>query len=192
MLNHLDKFKVILASQSPRRKQLLGEIISDFECIVKPVNEIYPANLHREEIAMYLSDIKSKGFGGLDQHQMVITADTIVCLGDKVLEKPANKKQAMQMLSELSGTTHTVFTGVTIRTKNKQKTFYDATDVTFHKMDSTEMEYYIDKCAPYDKAGSYGIQEWWGYVAIEKMNGEFYNVMGLPLHKLYNILKNWH
>jgi len=192
MLNHLNAYQIILASQSPRRKQLLGEIIPNFECIVKPVDEVYPDTITRSDIAMYLSKIKSEGFGDLEENQMVITADTIVCLGDKVLEKPKDKNQAMQMLSELSGTTHTVFTGVTIRTKNKQETFYDATDVTFHKMENSEMEYYIDKCAPYDKAGSYGIQEWWGYVAIEKMNGEFYNVMGLPLHKLYNVLKSWH
>lgn len=191
MLKHLDQYQIILASQSPRRKQLLREIISKFDCIVKPVDEIYPDEINREEIAMYLSRIKSEGFGDLKDNQMVITADTIVCLGNKVLEKPKDKEQAIQMLTELSGTTHTVFTGVTIRTKEKKKTFYDATEVTFHEMKTAEIEYYIDKCAPFDKAGSYGIQEWWGYVAIEKMNGEFYNVMGLPLHKLYNILKNW-
>ena len=191
MLSHLSKYQIILASQSPRRQQLLGEIVEEFECIVKPVDEVYSSDLKREEIAIYLSQIKSEGFGALQDKQLVITADTIVCLGDRVLEKPKSKEQAIEMLTTLCGKTHTVYTGVTVRDLNHKVSFYDATDVTFKLMEQAEIEFYIDKCKPFDKAGSYGIQEWWGYVAIEKMEGEFYNVMGLPLHKLFQVLKTW-
>ncbi|CAG5080728.1 Maf family nucleotide pyrophosphatase [Parvicella tangerina] len=186
--NHYD---VILASKSPRRQQLLKEILPDFTINVRPVDEVYPSDLKQEEIAPYLSQLKSAAFEDLKTNQLVITADTIVCLDDKVLGKPKDFKESFQMLSELSGNTHVVYSGVTIKTQNKTVSFYDATKVTFYPLSASEIEHYIHTCQPFDKAGSYGIQEWMGYVGIEKMEGEFYNVMGLPLHRLYRELKKY-
>jgi septum formation protein len=191
MLSHLDKYQIILASQSPRRRQLLAEIIPNFSIQVKEVDEVYPEYLKREQICMHLSNLKSEAFGSLKENEMVITSDTIVCLEDEVLGKPKDEKDALSMLLKLAGKTHTVYTGVTIRTSLETKTFYDATKVTFYNLSEEELVYYIHKCKPFDKAGSYGIQEWLGYVGIEKMEGEFYNVMGLPVHKLYSVLKSW-
>lgn len=191
MLENIAKYKVVLGSQSPRRQQLLREIVPNFETQVKSVNEVYPSNLKKEEICMFLSKLKSDAFGVLLENQLVITSDTIVCLGEEVLGKPENREEALLMLKKLSGNTHTVYTGVTVRSNVLEKTFYDATHVTFHDLSNEELAYYIDKCEPYDKAGSYGIQEWMGYVGIKKMEGEFYNVMGLPVHKLYQLLKSW-
>jgi septum formation protein len=191
MLNHLTKYRIILASNSPRRQQLLGEILPEFSIEVKSIDEYYPESLKEKDIAEYLALQKSAAFGELKNHEMVITADTIVCIGDQVLGKPQNRDEAIHMLTQLSNNTHTVFTGVTVRTHMKSLTFSDATKVTFHPISREEIEYYIDKCQPYDKAGSYGIQEWLGYVKIAKIEGEFYNVMGLPLHRLYEVLKQW-
>jgi septum formation protein len=191
MLSKLKNYNVILASNSPRRQQLLSEIIDSFTIRVKPVDETFPKHLVGKEIAEYLSNLKSISFGELKTNELLITADTLVCLGSEVLNKPADKKEATEMLSKLSGNTHTVFTGVTVRTNEKHVTFSDATDVTFHVITPDEIDYYLNKCKPYDKAGSYGIQEWLGYVKIARMNGEFYNVMGLPLHRLYQVLTSW-
>lgn len=191
MLNNLANFSVILGSQSPRRKQLLSEIIPVFETQVKDLDEVYPKELKQADICMYLAKLKSSAFGKLTEDQMVITSDTIVCLRDEVLGKPQDQAEALEMLTKLSGNTHTVYTGVTVRTAKREETFYDATNVTFYELTEEELTYYIDKCKPFDKAGSYGIQEWMGYVGIKKMEGEFYNVMGLPVHKLYQLLKGW-
>jgi septum formation protein len=191
MLDNLSKFQIILGSQSPRRQQLLKEIIPNFDIQVKQVEEIYPLHLKKEEICMFLSKLKSDAFGNLENNQMVITSDTIVCLEEEVLGKPKNAKDAFSMLTKLSGNKHTVYTGVTVRTNHKTETFYDATHVTFYELTEEELKFYIEKCRPFDKAGSYGIQEWMGYVGIQKMEGEFYNVMGLPVHKLYQLLKSW-
>ncbi len=184
-------YSVILASQSPRRQQLLREIIPDFIIKSKEVEEIYNDQLKREEVVLYLAKLKSDAFGKLASNEMLITSDTIVCLEDEVLGKPHNEKVALEMLLKLSGKTHTVFTGVCVRTNAKTEIFFDATDVTFHEMTKDELKFYIHRCRPFDKAGSYGIQEWLGYVGIKKMEGEFYNVMGLPVHKLYQLLKTW-
>lgn len=191
MLENLKNKKIILASNSPRRQQLLKEIIPDFSIQVKEVEEIAPNHLFNEEIAVYLSQLKSFAFDDLADNELLITADTIVCIYNQVLNKPKDKEEAVKMLRLLSNDTHTVYTGVTIRSNHKSVSFYDATNVTFHPISLEEIEYYIEKCKPYDKAGSYGIQEWLGYVKIKKMNGEFYNVMGLPLHRLYEELKKW-
>jgi septum formation protein len=191
MLSNLSAYSIILGSNSPRRQQLLGEIINTFSVHVKSVDELYPEHLRGKEIAPYLAELKSNAFIDLQPHEMVITADTIVCLDNEVLGKPQDKNDAINMLTKLSGQTHTVHTGVTIRTTKKTVTFSDATEVTFHSITPDEILYYLDKCQPYDKAGSYGIQEWLGYVKIRRMNGEFYNVMGLPLHRLYEVLKCW-
>ncbi|MCB9187739.1 MAG: septum formation protein Maf [Flavobacteriales bacterium] len=185
------KYDIILASKSPRRQQLIREIIPEFTIEVREVDEIYPDHLKNEEVAMYLSELKSAAFNDLKENQLVITSDTIVCFENEVLGKPKDKKDAFQMLTRLSGNTHTVFTGVTVKTRNKSATFYDATDVTFYPLSPEEISYYLETCQPFDKAGSYGIQEWMGYVGIKKMDGEFYNVMGLPLHKLYRELQQF-
>ena len=191
MLANLSQFKIILASQSPRRQQLLKEIIPTFDIQVRSVEEVYPETLKREEICMFLSVLKSSVFNDLKKDEMLITSDTIVCLGDEVLGKPKDKKDAFEMLKKLSNETHTVYTGVTVKTRGKIETFYDATHVTFYELSDEELIHYINSCQPFDKAGAYGIQEWMGYVGIKKMDGEFYNVMGLPIHKLYRLLKSW-
>ena len=183
-----DNYKIILASKSPRRKELLSKIIDDFNIQVKPINEKYPKNLKREEIAIYLSELKAKEFEPL-YNQIILTADTIVILNDVVLGKPADKNEAFKMLKMLSGKTHEVITACSIFTKDHFNTFYDITEVTFYELSNEEIISYIDKCKPLDKAGAYGIQEWMGYVGIKKMNGDFFNVMGLPLHLLYRELK---
>jgi septum formation protein len=191
MLDHLKDYRIILASNSPRRRQLLKEIVSDFEVQVKEVEEIAPQHLKRAEIAVYLSQLKSNAFDQLADAEILITADTIVCLHDEVLNKPKDKEEAIRMLTKLSDATHTVYTGVTLRSTEKTVSFYDATEVTFYPISLEEIKYYLNTCKPYDKAGSYGIQEWLGYVKIKKMNGEFYNVMGLPVHRLYQELTKW-
>lgn len=184
-----DKYNIILASKSPRRKELLKKIIDNFNIEIRPINEVYPKNLKREEIALYLSEHKAKEFNPF-YNQLIITADTIVILKDIILGKPANKNEAFKMLKMLSGKTHEVITACTIFTTDHFKSFYDITEVTFYKLSDEEIISYIDKCHPMDKAGSYGIQEWMGYVGIKKMNGDFFNVMGLPLHLLYRELLN--
>lgn len=192
MLNNiLSNYQVILASKSPRRQQLIKEIIPTFSIEVREVEEIYPDHLKNDEIARFLSQLKSEAFSDISDNQLVITADTIVCLNDQVLGKPKDEMEAFEMLSSLSGQTHTVYSGVTIKTNKKSHTFHDSTHVTFYELTPDEIRHYIKTCQPLDKAGSYGIQEWMGYVGIKKMEGEFYNVMGLPLHKLYRELQNF-
>lgn len=193
MLSDLtNKYDIILASQSPRRQQLLKEIIDDFSVEIREVDEIYPEHLHDEEIAIYLSKLKSDAFElERPSENLIITADTIVCIDGEVLGKPKGQIDAFNMLKRLNGRTHSVITGVTIKTLHKTVSFSDTTNVTFHQLSDEELHYYVDKCHPFDKAGSYGIQEWFGYVGIQKMEGEFYNVMGLPLHLLYRELKKF-
>ena len=188
----IEKYNVILASQSPRRQQLLSEIIQDFKIEVREIDEIYPEGLTNPEIAEYLSKLKSNAFDlAPNSEDMIITSDTIVCIDNEVLGKPNGRQDAFHMLKKLNGRTHFVITGVTLKTREKIVTFSDTTKVTFYEMSDEEIYYYLDKCHPFDKAGSYGIQEWWGYVGIQKMEGEFYNVMGLPLHRLYIELKKF-
>jgi septum formation protein len=189
--NITSKYEVILASKSPRRQQLIKEILPEFSIEVREVDEIYPDHLKNEEVAMYLSELKSAAFEDLSDNQLLITSDTIVCFADEVLGKPKDRQDAINMLTRLSGNTHTVYTGVTIKTSSKTRTFCDATHVTFYPLSQEEIAHYITTCQPFDKAGSYGIQEWMGYVGIQKMDGEFYNVMGLPLHKLYRELQQF-
>lgn len=191
LTNIHEKYQIILASKSPRRQQLIKEIIPVFRVEVREVNEIYPDHLKNEEVAMYLSELKSQAFNDLKEGQLVITSDTIVCFENEVLGKPIDENDAFQMLTRMCGKTHTVFTGVTIKTLEKNITFYDATNVSFYPLTEEEIRFYIRTCQPFDKAGSYGIQEWMGYVGIQKMEGEFYNVMGLPLHKLYRELQKF-
>jgi septum formation protein len=187
---HLEGKHIILASKSPRRQQLLKGLDIDFEVRTKDVDESYPTSLKDLEIPEYLAKKKADAFiDELKENDILITCDTIVSLNGEVLEKPSDYTHAFDMLSKLSGKMHTVYTGVCITTKNSQTSFTDKTEVYFKSLSKEEIDYYITHYKPYDKAGSYGIQEWWGYVAIEKINGDFFNVMGLPLRLVYEKLK---
>ena len=189
---NIKNYQIILASQSPRRQALLKELKFNFEVQVKEVDEVFPPHLAKEEIAVYLAELKAQAFNSeLSNNKLVITADTIVWVNNQVLNKPANYQHAFEMLSTLSNNKHTVYTGVCLKTKTKTKTFWASTDVYFAKLDKEEIDYYINTYKPYDKAGSYGIQEWIGYIAIERIEGSYFNVMGLPIQKLYNELKHF-
>ena len=187
-LSPLKKYDVILASNSPRRQELLKKLIPKFKIQVVPIEENYPKELDKEQIAKYLSELKSAAYQPT-KNELIITADTIVSIGNEVLGKPKDSNDALEMLMKLSGKSHLVTTAVSIKTTEKLITFSDTTEVTFYKLTTQEMDQYVRNCQPFDKAGSYGIQEWMGYFGIKKMNGDYYNVMGLPLHKLYRALK---
>jgi len=182
-INHL---KIKLASKSPRRQELLRNIIEDFEIVTKDVEEEYPNDLKANEIALYLAKLKANSYlKGSKENELYITADTIVVYENKVLGKPIDSKDAFRMLKELSGNTHTVYTGVSLLLNGKINSFLDSTEVSFYDLSDEEITFYINHYKPMDKAGAYGIQEWMGYVGVKKMEGDFFNVMGLPLHKLY-------
>jgi septum formation protein len=183
----IGKYQVILGSQSPRRQYLLKELGIKFDVKLKQmVQENYPDDLTGEEIPLYLARKKADAFDDeLTEKMLVITADTVVWKDGQVLQKPKDQKEAFDTLRFLSGTVHQVYTGVCIRTINRKKAFYSRTDVYFKKLTDKEIWYYIDKYEPYDKAGSYGIQEWLGYIGVEKIEGSFFNVMGLPVQELY-------
>ena len=184
--NKLKNIHIKLASKSPRRHELLGYIIKDFKIVTKEIKENYPPNLSINKIAPFLAELKATAYmEDCLKNEMYITADTIVCFDNQVLGKPKSHKEAVDMLDRLSGNTHTVYTGVGILYQNKIHRFCDATKVTFYPLKKDEIEHYINTNKPFDKAGSYGIQEWMGYVGIKKMEGDFFNVMGLPLHRLY-------
>ncbi len=192
MLPILDRYKVVLASKSPRRQSLLKEIVPDFSVRLRDTEEKYPKELKGAEIVEHLAKLKASAFEGeLSDTQLLITADTIVCIENEVLGKPSNRVDAMEMLRRLSGRTHTVYTGVCLKTSLKQKTFSVGTNVSFRALDEDEIAYYVDNYKPYDKAGSYGIQEWIGYVGITKIEGSYFNVMGLPVQRLYEELKTF-
>ena len=190
MLN--EKFKnhrIILASGSPRRQQFLKELDVDFEIQLKDIEEIYPEHLQAEEITNFLAKLKASAFAlDLDDNDILITSDTIVWLNNKALGKPKDYDDAFEMLTEMSGTTHKVITSVCLKTIDKEVVFYEETLVTFTALSSDEIKYYLNNYKPFDKAGSYGIQEWIGLVAIEKIEGSYANVVGLPTHRLYEEL----
>ncbi|MDG2369981.1 MAG: Maf family nucleotide pyrophosphatase [Flavobacteriales bacterium] len=191
MINEkLEKLEFILGSKSPRRQELLKKLIPEFKTIVKPVKEIYDPTLSKHEIATCLSDLKSSVFNPKN-NELVITADTIVSIDNEILGKPKNENEAFSMLNRLSGKTHEVITGVTLKTKHKKETFHDTTQVTFYNLSPLEINFYIEKYKPFDKAGSYGIQEWMGYFGISKISGDYFNVMGLPLHLIYRKLNSF-
>ena len=168
---------------------MLKELGIDFEVVVKAIDESFPDNLRGEQIAEYIAASKAKVFANdIKVNELVITADTIVLCNNKILGKPLDKTDALRMLREISGTTHEVITGVAILTYNKITTFTDTTKVTFREMTDSELNYYIDNYLPFDKAGAYGIQEWLGLAACSSIEGSFYNVMGLPVEKLYSKL----
>ena len=180
---------LILASGSPRRQELLKDLNIDFSIQVKAINEVYPSTLKAEEITNYLAILKAKAFENiLKDDEIVITSDTIVWHHSKPLEKPKNAIQAIEMLQDLSNEVHEVITSVCIKSNNKQKVFFDITKVHFKELTFNEIKYYVEKYKPFDKAGSYGIQEWIGFVGVTKLEGSYFNVMGLPVHKLYEEL----
>lgn len=189
MHTKLSKLQLILASKSPRRQQLLKDIGVDFEIRLKEIDEVYPPELKGEEVALFLSELKASAFkNDLQAHEILLTSDTIVCLGEKILGKPTDKQHAIAMLGELSGKKHEVITAVTLTSVSKQHSFAVSTDVYFKPLTSDEINYYIENYQPYDKAGSYGIQEWIGYIGIEKIVGSYFNVMGLPVKEVYEEL----
>ena len=187
---HLKNYTVVLASKSPRRQELLKGMGVEFDCLVKETPEQYP-EMPFDEVPEYLSRQKSLAFSDeeLPEHYLLITADTVVIAEGEILGKPRDREDALRMLGLLSGKTHHVVTGVTVRSASKTKSFSVKSKVTFATLDPEEMAYYIDTFQPYDKAGAYGIQEWIGYVGISGLNGSFYNVMGLPTRRLYQTLK---
>lgn len=187
------RWKIILASNSPRRKELLAGIDVDFEVrVLKNIDESYPSGLPTKEIAAYISKKKAAAYlATMADDELVITADTIVVLGDEVMGKPKDDADACRMLHELSGKTHQVITGVTLTTKEKQVSFSVETDVTFKQLSEEEINYYVKKYQPFDKAGSYGIQEWIGHIGVTGMKGSYFNVMGLPVQRIYEALKGF-
>ena len=191
MLKNLDNYKILLASQSPRRKELLSQLGISFETIIlHGIDESYPKSISVEEVAEFISIKKSEAFASvIKDNELVITADTVVVCDNDVLGKPANYLDAIEMLKKLSGRIHKVITGVTISTKKKTRSFRVSTDVEFASITKEEIEYYVENYKPYDKAGAYGIQEWIGYIAVKGITGSFYNVMGLPVQRLYEELK---
>ena len=184
--------KIILASQSPRRKQLLEWAEIPFEIIVKPTSEDYPPGLHPEEIAIYIAQQKANAVQEQVKNQTVLAADTIVVLGENIIGKPVHREEAVSILFALSGEKHKVITGVVIRNGDKEISFADVTEVEFHKLTLEQIEFYVDKYKPYDKAGAYAIQEWIGVVGIKSIRGDFYNVMGLPVSRVIRELQKIH
>lgn len=182
--------KFLLASQSPRRQELLKGLDIDFEIVKIEADESFPEHLVREEITEFISKTKSESFRALDSDEILITADTLVWLENEILGKPKNQVEAIQMLSLLSDSTHEVFTSVTVKSIRNIITFSDTTQVTFSPISEDEINYYIENYKPFDKAGAYGIQEWIGFAKIFRIQGCYYNVMGLPLHKLYSVLES--
>jgi septum formation protein len=191
MLNKRFKDKhLILASASPRRQYLLKELGLDFEILAPQVREDYPTNLTPEQIAVYLAELKANNFDSsrFQGDTILITADTIVSIGDEILGKPGNFREAVCMLEKLSGQKHDVITAVCLKSKTRQKTFHVLSSVYFKKLSMEEIDYYIENFRPFDKAGGYGVQEWIGYIGITKIEGSFFNVMGLPVRELYEEL----
>ncbi|MDR0750422.1 MAG: Maf-like protein [Tannerellaceae bacterium] len=191
MLTNLHPYKIILGSNSPRRKELLAGLGLSFE--VKPMpglDESWPASLKPKEIALYIAAKKAKAYlPALQENELLITADTIVCINNNVLGKPADRADAFRMLRMLSAKTHEVITGVCLTTRSKSVSFSVVSTVSFAPVSDEDIIYYIDTFHPYDKAGAYGIQEWIGYVAVEGIQGSFYNVMGLPVQRVYQELR---
>ncbi|MCF6240046.1 MAG: Maf family nucleotide pyrophosphatase [Bacteroidales bacterium] len=191
MINNLKDKKIILASQSPRRHHLLKSIGVEFDILSRQeTDEGFPEDMNVYEVPVFLARKKAKTYENfIAGSTILITADTIVHVNNKILNKPTDYDDAVKMLKTLSGNMHTVITGVCITTKNKQKCFNAETHVYFDVLDDDEIHYYIDKFKPFDKAGAYGIQEWIGYIGIKKIEGSYFNVMGLPVQKLYEELK---
>ena len=184
-------YKIILASNSPRRKELLKGLDIDFEVrIIPDIDESYPSNIPLKEIPSFIAQKKADAYkGSIKKGELIITADTVVVLDNNIIEKPLNKNEAIRMIKCLSGRKHKVITSVVFTTIEKQKEFSVISTVDFTELTDDEIEYYVEKYKPFDKAGAYGIQEWIGYVGVKSIDGSFYNVMGLPIQRLYQELK---
>lgn len=193
MLANLEKYKIILGSNSPRRQELMAGLDIDFEVrIITDIDESYPAALKEEDVPAYIARKKAEAYkSSMADDELLITADTVVWTFEEILGKPKDRDAAISMLQKLSDHVHEVITGVCITSKDRQIDFSVFSAVSFSKLDDDEIVYYVDKYKPFDKAGSYGIQEWIGYVGVESINGSFYNVMGLPIQRLYQELKKW-
>lgn len=188
-VDHLSNYRIILASRSPRRQKLLKEMGVKFDILVKEYEESYPDGLTGEQIARFIAHEKAITFKDtLAESEIVITADTIVWCNNKVLGKPVDREGAIGILKEISANTHDVITAVTLLSSNKEVTFSESTKVTFEPLSEEEICYYVDKYKPYDKAGAYGIQEWIGIIACSNIQGSYFNVVGLPVHRLYKEL----
>lgn len=191
-MNWFPKYNYILASKSPRRQQLLHSLGIEFQVRIKEVDEIFPEELLPTEIPVYLAELKARSFlPELNSGDLLITADTIVFLDNKVIGKPQDREDAETLLRMLSGKEHQVISGVCLSSVNKQKSFHAVTNVQFKKLSEEEITFYIQSCRPFDKAGAYGIQEWIGYIGISHIEGSFYNVMGLPVQKLYEEIQKF-
>ncbi|PQJ73105.1 Maf-like protein [Polaribacter butkevichii] len=186
----LKQYNVILASKSPRRQQFFKDLDIDFTIQLKEIEEIYPPELKGTEITDFLADLKSQAFSNLSENDLLITSDTIVWLEEKALGKPKDETDAFNMLRALSGKKHEVITSISIKSKFFQKIINDVTTVSFKELSDDEINYYIKNYKPFDKAGAYGIQEWIGFIAIDNLEGSYFNVVGLPVHKLYKELMN--
>ncbi|MES2555148.1 MAG: Maf family nucleotide pyrophosphatase [Bacteroidota bacterium] len=184
--------KWILGSGSPRRKELLAGIGVEFTIRTKDTEEVYPSTLTPQDVPLFLAELKAKALlPDLVENETVICADTVVILNGEIIGKPVDKADAISMLQRLSGQTHEVVTGVFIGNKHKQLLQSDSTMVTFTTLTADEIANYVDRYQPFDKAGSYGVQEWLGYVAVEKLVGSYTNVMGLPTHVVYKMIRDW-
>ena len=185
-------YKLILASNSPRRKELLAGLDVDFDVFVLDgIDESYPQDLKSTDVALYIARKKAEAYKQIiAPDALVITADTVVVVDNRILGKPHDEAEAMEMLREISGRTHLVITGVCLTTQEKQVSFSVETEVTFKSLSDAEIEHYVTKYKPYDKAGAYGIQEWIGYVGVTSLKGSYYNVMGLPVQRIYEELKS--
>ena len=192
ILKNLENYKLILASGSPRRQQLLQNLGLDFEVRPSFLEEFYPEELGMTAIPVYLAQLKAESVKDeLKENELLITADTIVWKDEKVLQKPKSRDEAISILKSLSGCQHQVITGMHLLSLEKKVSFHAVTEVWFDDLSDEEIFFYVDNYKPYDKAGAYGIQEWIGYVGVNKIEGSFYNVMGLPVHKLYQYLKEF-
>lgn len=184
--------KIILASQSPRRRELLAGLGLEFSTISLDINESFDREIYKSnQITEYLSAKKANAYNDLKPDEIIITSDTTVWANNESLEKPENREDAFRMISNLSNTTHSVYTSVTIKSIEKEVTFTAETKVKFAELSEEEIYFYIDQYQPFDKAGAYGIQEWIGYIGVEKIEGSYFNVMGLPVHQLYKELQKF-
>ena len=188
----MDKIKLVLASKSPRRQSLIEEMGFPFEIRIKDVEEIYPLDLEYDKVPVYLAELKATPLiESLKKGEILITSDTVVVNKGQILGKPKDKNEAFEMIKSMSGGSHKVITGVCMHSLDKKISFAETTTVYFSELTDEEINYYIDKYEPFDKAGAYGIQEWIGAIAISKIEGCYYNVMGLPVHKVYRTLQDF-
>lgn len=192
-MNISNRYKILLASKSPRRREIMNLLHLPFTVVtIEGIDESYPESLPPDKVSEFIANKKADAFlKRITDEEMIITADTVVICDGKILGKPKDAKDAQEMLRFLSGKTHKVTTGVTVATKEKRISFSSESFVTFSDLTDEEIRYYVDTYHPFDKAGAYGIQEWIGAVAVAKINGSFYNVMGLPVNRLYQVLKTF-